>query len=97
MGTGMGISHDYRVAGPDKTLLWKQGVTDAVFSDIEEILDIAMQIAATDGEIVDSGPDELLKQDYIKDPSKTVGDLVQDAVQKFGERTEIGRITKFVI
>ena len=39
----------------------------------------------------------LLKQAYIKDPEKTIEDLVKAAVQKFGERTEIGRFEKFSI
>lgn len=59
--------------------------------------DIAMQVAATDDNIVEGGAEKLLEQPYIKDPDRTVGDLVQEAVQKFGERTEIGEIAKFAI
>jgi len=59
--------------------------------------EIAMQVAATDSEIIEAGADELVKQPFIKDPDRTVGDLVQDAIQKFGERTEIGRIVKISI
>jgi len=57
----------------------------------------AMQVAATDDYILEDGTAELLKQPYIKETDKTVGDLIQDAVQKFGERVEIGRIVKFTI
>lgn len=39
----------------------------------------------------------LLDQPFIKDPSITIGVMLQEAVQKFGERTEIGRFTKFNI
>ena len=39
----------------------------------------------------------LLEQAFIKDPNITIGGLIQGAVQKFGERTEIGRFTKFNI
>lgn len=59
--------------------------------------DMAMQVAASDDEVLDGGVEELLKQPYIKDPEQTVGDLVQGAVQKFGERTELGRFAKFAI
>jgi len=59
--------------------------------------EVAMQVAATDDNVIEAGTEELLKQPHIKDPSRTVGDLVQDAVQKFGERTEIGRVVKFAI
>jgi len=39
----------------------------------------------------------LLNQAYIKDPSVTIGNLIEQAVQKFGEKTEIGRFVRFVI
>ncbi|HJN62892.1 MAG TPA: elongation factor Ts [Candidatus Paceibacterota bacterium] len=39
----------------------------------------------------------LLEQAFIKDPNVKISDLIQSAVQKFGERTEIGRFTKFTI
>jgi len=39
----------------------------------------------------------LLNQDFIKDPSKTVAILVQEATQKLGERVEIGRIARFSV
>ena len=48
--------------------------------------DLAMQIAAM-------GPQdtpELLAQPFIKDPNQTVADLLKGAIQKFGERIEIG-------
>lgn len=37
----------------------------------------------------------LLEQDFIKDPSKTISDLVQEAIQKFGEKVEITRMARF--
>lgn len=55
--------------------------------------DIAMHIAAMNPE--DSK--ELLEQSFIKDTSKTIANLVNGAVQKFGERTEIGRFTRYSI
>lgn len=36
----------------------------------------------------------LTEQDYIKDPEKTVKNLLEAFIQKFGERTEIGRFTR---
>ncbi|MEK7579484.1 MAG: elongation factor Ts [Patescibacteria group bacterium] len=59
--------------------------------------DIAMQIAATDDEVLVGGPDALLAQPFFKDPSQTIGGLIEGAIQKFGERTQLGRFTKFVI
>lgn len=37
----------------------------------------------------------LLEQEYIKDPEKTIQDLIQGATQKFGERVEIGEFTRY--
>jgi len=59
--------------------------------------DIAMQIAATDDDVVERGAEAILEEPFIKDAGRIVGELVQEAVQKFGERIEIGRITKFSI
>ena len=37
----------------------------------------------------------IMEQPYIKDDTKTIRDLVEGAVQKFGERVEIERFTRF--
>jgi elongation factor Ts len=36
----------------------------------------------------------LLEQEYIKNPEVTVNNLIEAFIQKFGERTEIGRFTR---
>ena len=48
--------------------------------------DLAMQIAAMEPQDVA----ELLAQPFIKDSSQTVADVIKTAIQKFGERIEIG-------
>ena len=53
--------------------------------------DIAMHIAA-------SGPadiNELISQPYIKNPTITVKELLNQAVQKFGEKIEVSRFAKY--
>ncbi|HEY6022377.1 MAG TPA: elongation factor Ts [Candidatus Paceibacterota bacterium] len=47
--------------------------------------DIAMHVSAMRPQNIE----ELMGQQFIKDPSKTVADLISGAVQKFGERTEV--------
>lgn len=37
----------------------------------------------------------LLEQDYIKDPSVNINTLIQNAIQKFGEKIEIGRFVRY--
>src|SRR3989344_2185752 len=55
--------------------------------------DIAMHVAAMNPE--DSSA--LLEQPFIKDSSKTINDILNNTIQKFGERTEVGRFTRFSI
>lgn len=59
--------------------------------------DIAMQVAATDDALIEAGAAALLAEPFFKDPSRTLGSLIDGAVQKFGERTELGRIVKFAL
>ena len=55
--------------------------------------DITMHITAMDPENLE----ELLNQEFIKSPDKTIKNLIEEAIQKFGEKTEIGRFVRFSI
>lgn len=68
--------------------------------------DIAMQVAAMDPKYLDAadipdGEDEnpdqvcLLQQAFIKEPSKTVQDLVNEVVVKIGENIKVRRFSRF--
>jgi elongation factor Ts len=37
----------------------------------------------------------LMEQEYIKNPEVTITGLIEGFIQKFGERTEVGRFTRF--
>ena len=39
----------------------------------------------------------LMKQAFIKDPEKTIEDLVNDGTHKFGERMEVARFERYVV
>ncbi len=39
----------------------------------------------------------LMKQPYIKNPEQTIEQLIEEAIQKFGEKVEIGRISRYSI
>lgn len=41
------------------------------------------------------GEKTLVKQSHIKNPDVTIGGLIQEGIQKFGENMEIGRIARF--
>ncbi len=53
--------------------------------------EVAMQVAAMDpGDVT-----ELLKQEYIRDPSLTINDLVAETIAKVGENIVIKRFMRF--
>ena len=55
--------------------------------------DLCLQVAA----MAPSGVDELLEQEFIKDPSKKIKDLITALNAKFGENIKIGRAERFEI
>jgi len=55
--------------------------------------ELAMQVAATNPE----DADELLNQEYIRDPKKKIQDLVNEAIAKVGENIRIGKFARFQI
>ncbi len=75
--------------------------------DFKELAhDLAMQVAAMspvyvddseipDGDEVDPQQACILQQPFIKDPSQTVQDLVNEAISKLGENVRVRRFTRF--
>ena len=64
--------------------------------------DIAMHVAAMDPDtvsLVDGGDPEtsLMDQTFVKDPSKTIQELVNDAIAKLGENVQVRRFTRFAL
>lgn len=55
--------------------------------------DICLQVAATNPEKAE----ELLEQEFIKDPSQKIKDLVTALNAKFGENIKLGRFERFEI
>lgn len=55
--------------------------------------EVAMQIAAMNPE----SNEELLKQEYIRDGSKTIEDLVKENIAKLGENIQIGEFSRISI
>lgn len=65
--------------------------------------DIAMHIAALGPEalrkeeVTSEEGEALLDQPFIKDPSKTIQQMLDEAIQKLGEKVEITRFTRYSI
>jgi elongation factor Ts len=70
--------------------------TDFV-SKNEEFIALARDIAMHVSAMQPADTNELLSQPFIKNPDKTVADLISDATQKFGERTEISNFSRLSV
>ncbi len=82
--------HDGEIAPEART------AAHAIF--VEEVKDkpAEMQEKILEGKMQSYFKDQvLMNQSYIKDESKTVTDLVNEASQKFGERVEISKFVRF--
>jgi elongation factor Ts len=55
--------------------------------------ELTLQVAAMDPK----DTEELLAQDYMKDGSVKVGDLVKNVIAKLGENVKVGKIARFEI
>lgn len=60
---------------------------------IELVKDLCLHIAASEPQDVK----ELLEQEYVKDPSKTVGDLVKEANAQLGENIVVRRFERLAL
>lgn len=70
--------------------------TDFV-SKNEEYVSLAKDIAMHAAAMRPDDATTLLEQPFVKDPSKTVADLISAATQKFGERIEVSNIAVFSV
>jgi elongation factor Ts len=70
--------------------------TDFV-SKNEEFVALARDLAMHAAAMRPQDVAELLTQPFIKNPDKTVANLVSEATQKFGERTEISQMACFSV
>lgn len=53
--------------------------------------ELAMQVASVPAKDIE----ELLKQEYIREPGKTVDDMIKEAILKFGENIRIARFERW--
>ena len=95
--TGAGIifsyvHHNKKVA----SLIQMACETDFVSGNKEFQLlgqELAMQVASVMAET----NEELLEQEYIRDPSKKVGDLIKEAILKFGENIKVVKFVRWCV
>lgn len=84
------IHHNHKVAGFVELLCETDFVSaNTEFQKLGK--EISMQIAS----IPPKNAEDLLKQEYIRDSSQKISDLINEAVLKFGENIKIGKILRW--
>jgi elongation factor Ts len=91
-----GVVYSYSHQGRIGVLVEMLCETDFVAKNEEFVAlakEIAMQIASMNPESVE----ELLEQDYVRDGSMKISDLVKNLIGKIGENMQVSRFVRFEI
>ncbi len=93
---GAGLIYGYVHNGRVGVLVDVRAETDFVvnsdpFRDLAK--ELGLQIAAVGGET----PEEVLEQDYIKDPSKKGKDLIQVVIRRTGENVKLHAFSRLAL
>ncbi len=95
LGAGTVASYTHST-GQVGSLVRLSSETDFV-SKNEEFVALARDLAMHTAAMRPANIEELMAQPFIKDPSKTVEELISGAVQKFGERIEVSELGCFAV
>lgn len=92
--TGAGIIESYIHGNRAGVLLELRCETDFVvksdpFQDLAH--ELAMQIVSMNPE----DPEELLEQEYVKDPEKTIEELITETITEVGENINVKRFCRY--
>ncbi|MBP7832949.1 MAG: translation elongation factor Ts [Candidatus Levybacteria bacterium] len=94
--TGQGLIESYVHAGRIGVLVELNCETDFV-ARTDEFKTLAHEIALQVSSMNPKNTEELLKQEYIRDGSKTIEELVKAAIAKLGENIVLGRFHRIEI
>lgn len=92
--TGSGLIESYVHQGRVGAIVEVLCETDFV-ARTDEFKTLAHEIAM---QVVSMNPKDssaLLKQEYIRDPEKTIEDLINEAIAKLGENITVSRLSRF--
>ena len=95
LGAGTVASYIH-TTGQVGAMIMLSSETDFVAKN-EEFVALAREIAMHAAAMKPGDVAELLSQPYIKDPSKTIADLISGATQKFGERIKASNVSVFSV
>lgn len=93
--TGQGVIETYvHSGGKVGAMVFLACETDFV-AKTDEFKNLARELAMQIAAMNPTNTDELIEQDYIRDPGKTVKQLVNEVIAKTGENIQIKRIARF--
>lgn len=84
------VHHNKKVA----SLVELKCETDFV-SENSEFQKLGTELAMQAASVPATGVESFLLQEYIREPSKKIGDLIKEAVLKFGENIKITRLLRW--
>lgn len=88
-----GVVETYQHAGRIGVLVEILCETDFV-AKTDDFKALAHEVAIQIASMKPNNVEELLEQEYVRDSSKTIKSLIQDAIAKLGENIQIGRIAR---
>lgn len=94
--TGSGLVESYVHGGRIGVLVELLCETDFV-ARTDEFKTLAHEIALQISSMNPESSEELLKQEYIRDASKTIEDLVKEAIAKLGENIKVGKFNRIAL
>lgn len=92
--TNAGLIESYVHQGRVGALVEVKCETDFV-ARTDEFKTLAHEIAMQVASMNPKDNSALLKQEYIRDPSKTIADLIKEAITKLGENIIVARFVRF--
>ncbi len=94
--TGAGVVETYSHSGRVGVLVEVLCETDFV-AKTEDFKTLAHELALQIASMNPKDADELMDQDYVRDPSQKVGDLIKSAIAKLGENIKIGKFSRIAL
>ena len=95
LGAGMIVSYVHS-NGQMGTLLEMNCETDFVAKN-EDFIALANNIAMHITAMMTETKEELLEQPFVKNPEMTVAKLIEEGIQKIGERIEVGSFSRLTV
>lgn len=93
--TGQGVIETYIHSGGRVGAMVYLGCETDFVAKTEEFKNLAKELAMQVAAMNPSSNDELLEQDYIRDPGKTIKQLITEVVARTGENIQVKKLARF--